>query len=385
MSEPRPGVRLAIATVFLAHGLVYASWVPRIPQLQAALQLDAAGVGVALLGAPVGAVAAMMTAGALIPRWGARAVIAAAMAVYGLAGAGLGLVGSLPQLFLVLALWGAGQGGLDVAMNTQAVAIQHHLGHPIMSRLHAGWSVGALAGTLLGIGAQAAGIPLGVQLLGLGLACLAAVLAVLGRLPGVGAPTGRMRRIARPSWRLLLLGAIAFLGLLAEGSADNWSAIYLRHTASAGASVAGLGYAAFAALMFLGRVVGDRATRRFGRAALVRFMAALAALGLAAACLFHQPSVVIAGFGLMGLGLSATVPAAFTAAGTLPGTPPGPGVAAVSSFGWAGFLVGPPLIGLIAQHSSLAWALGLVAAGCLAVSVLAPALASPAVTAQAPR
>jgi len=160
--------------------------------------------------------------------------------------------------------------------------------------------------------------------------------------------------------RLALLGALAFCCLLAEGAAADWSAVYVDRSLAAAPAVAALAYAGFSAAMALGRLVGDGLTARLGAVALVRRGGAVAAAGLTAALLIGQPAAAVLGFTALGLGLSAVIPAVFRAAGNVPGVPSGPGLAAVSTTGYLGFLAGPPLIGGLAELTSLPTALALL-------------------------
>jgi MFS family permease len=176
---------------------------------------------------------------------------------------------------------------------------------------------------------------------------------------------------AKPHGALLTLGVIAFCVLLGEGAMADWSAVYLRDITGAGPGLAAAGYAAFSLAMASGRVVGDRLTLRAGPARLVRAGGTLAALGLATALLFSSPWAAIIGFGTVGAGLSIAFPLALTMASVLPGTTPGPAIATVSTFGYAGFLAGPPLIGFVAQAITLRGGLAVVVVTCLVVAGLA--------------
>jgi fucose permease len=178
--------------------------------------------------------------------------------------------------------------------------------------------------------------------------------------------------LARPRRALLALGTIAFCCLLAEGAAADWSAVFLRDTTGAGPAVAAIGYFAFSGAMASGRLAGDRLVLRFGSRSLVRAGATLGAAGLAAALLTRTPVTAVAGWAILGCGLSTIVPITFRAAGQASPAAPSAGVAAVSSIGWLGFLSGPPVIGFVSSStSSLAIGLALVVAAVSGIAVLA--------------
>jgi hypothetical protein len=365
--------RRHVLVVFFVHGLLFASWTAHIPHLQARLGLSDAGLGLALLGAPIGSVLAVGSVAPLLTRLGSRRTVQLTLAGYSLAGLLVAVAGSPLALAAGLAVWGACQGALDVSMNTQGIAVERALGRPILSGLHAGWSLGAFAGAGAGALAVAAGVSLTVQLLVLGPLAGAVALLMPGRLladpaPASGAPATR-RGVALRSGLVWLLGAIALAGLLCEGAAADWSAVELRTVTGAVPGIAGLGYAAFAAAMFLVRVAGDRLLDRLAPRALVPGLLIVAAVGMTVALAVRTPGPTLAGLACLGAGIGLVSPAAFSAAGRLPGIATGTGVATVAAIGWTGFVGGPPLIGRLAQISSLPIALGLVPLLCAAIAV----------------
>ena len=181
----------------------------------------------------------------------------------------------------------------------------------------------------------------------------------------------------RPSGALLGLGALAFLGLLAEGAMGDWSAVYLHDTLAGPPGVSAAGFAAFSLAMAAGRFAGDRLVDGFGARTVVRVSSAVAATGLAAALLMRDPAAAVVGFGLVGLGIANVIPVLFGAAARVPGTEAGRGLAAVATTGYLGFLTGPPLIGVVADAIGLGPALGLVSVGCALIAIGARALSMP--------
>jgi len=271
------------------------------------------------------------------------------------------------SLGLLLLAVGAANGALDIAMNAQGVAVERAAGRRLFTSLHAAFSFGALAGAATAGLAAAAGLdPLVNLAVTAGAGGLAGAVAARGLIDDPGRPQAPL--LARPTPPLTALAVLAFCALLAEGSVFDWSGIYLADVLGAPGGTAALGLAAFSLTMGFGRLGGDGLNARFGAPAVVRAGALLAALGLGLAVAASAAGVALAGFAAMGLGLSVVFPLALRAAGDVGGA--GPGLAAVSTVGYAGFLTGPPAIGLIAEGGGLRLALGLVAALVLAAAAL---------------
>lgn len=370
----------ATATVFFIHGLLFASWAAHIPHVKAHLGLTDGALGLALLGAPAGSVSAMLLAAHLLIRLGSRRMVRVALVGYCAAGPLVGLAGSLIALFAALYAWGFFQGSLDVSMNTQAVAVEQARGRPLMSGLHAWWSIGALAGAGLGAAGVAIGMSLAAQLLLLGLPALAiAGWLTVWMVPDAGWSAKQetvrpgARRLSRP---VLALGAIAFASMLCEGASADWAAVYLRGSLHAAAAIAGIAYIAFSLTMVIVRLCGNQLLARFRAWLLLPALAAVGTIGFAAGLLGSQTVTAIVGFGCLGIGVALIIPTVFSAAGRLPGLDAGTAIATVAAFGWAGYVCGPPVIGELASATSLSAALGLLPA-LTAVIVVATALAAP--------
>lgn len=380
-ANPQSNLRLragAVAAAFLLNGLTFGAWAARIPAVQAQTHLDEAGLGFALLGASVGAVLTMSIGGWLGGRFGTHVVTPITMLC---CGALLPLIGAswdFASLVLALFVYGVSQGTMDVCMNANGLAVERAGSGPIMSRLHASWSIGCFSGALLSAQAAALGITVLSEFVLLG-AILAGVGTVLFRLMLPDRSTGGGGRFRLPTGRLALLGALGLVGMLAEGSATDWSGVYLHLSLQASEGMAALAVATFAGSMAVARLCGDKLTLVLGPGRLVSGGATLSALGLGVALAVPVPAVAIAGFGMMGLGLAAVVPTLFRAAGSQPGISSSVGIAAVTTMGYAGGLMGPPVIGSVAQAASLRGALVLVLV-MLAILALAGrrALATPA-------
>lgn len=326
-------------------------------------------MGFALLGAGLGAVLTMPIGGWLGGKFGTHVMTSITMLGCGVMLPLIGASWDFTSLLVSLFFFGVWQGTMDVSMNANGLAVERAGAGPIMSRLHASWSIGAFIGALASAQVAAMGISVLPEfaVVGAGVAAVAVALR-WAMLPDRHADGGA--RMRRPTGRLALLGALALLGLLAEGSATDWSGVYLRRGLEASEGMAALAVATFAGSMAVARLAGDKLTLVLGSGRLVSGGATLAALGLGLALAVPVPVVAIVGFGLMGFGLAAVVPIIFRAAGSQPGIPSAVGIAAVSTMGYAGGLLGPPIIGTLARAASLRGSLVIVLA-MLAILALA--------------
>jgi predicted MFS family arabinose efflux permease len=366
--------RTAVTGIFFLNGAAFSGWYARLPAIQDKLDLTPGQLGLALFAAPLGLLCAQPAVGAVVARRGSAPVVRLAP-LFCCAIVLPALAVNLGTLALAVLVVGATNGALDIAMNAQGVAVERAAGKRMFNSLHAAFSFGALAGAGVAALAAAAGVaPLPHLAVSAAVCAAAAVVLVQWLLPDEGHPGAR--RLARPTWRLAALGAVAFAALLAEGSVFDWSSVFLARSAGAAAGVAPLGLAAFSLCMGLGRLSADGIAARVGSAATARGGALIAAAGIGLAIAVASPAAAVLGFALMGLGLSAVFPLALRAAG-LDEDVPGPALAAVSTMGYAGFLTGPPLIGALASAGSLRSALLLVPALCLVAAALSTHVSDP--------
>jgi MFS family permease len=364
--------RVAVAVVFAANGAMFGNWAVRIPDVKLDLGLSEASLGAALLVPAAGALVSMPLTGALSARFGSRAVTVAMALVFVTVPCLLGLAPSLPWLVPALFVFGVGYGGLDVAMNAQAVTVERTLGRPVMSSFHAAFSAGALVGSLTGALAAAADVPLFLHLAGTGLVLLAVAAPLLPAMlrEERAEPHERGPLFAWPTGRLLPLAVIASVVLMAEGAVADWSAVHLRQELAATPGTAGLAFTGFSLTMVVGRLLGDRLVARWGRVRAVRVSAVIATAGGLIVVLAPSVPVAILGYAALGIGLACTVPLVFVAAaGDDP--EPGPALAAVSTPGYIGFLLGPPVIGGLAELVGLGTALALLPVLLAGVALLA--------------
>ena len=353
--------RVRVGIVFLAHGLMLATWASHIPHVKQELGLSEGALGLMLLFLAAGAVSAMLLAGAVASRVGADVVTR--WATIAMATTLLLPLATPSAVTLAIALlaFGAALGSMDVAMNAVAAEVESSLGRPVMSSFHGMFSLGALAGSLL----AAALLWLDIEPLhqAVAVAGLVAVATwpVLRHLPQSVAVNDEGPLIRFPRGRVLILGVIAFAVMLAEGSVLDWSATYLTSDLGAAPSTAALAYGAFSIAMAVGRFTGDAINRRIGRVRLVRAGAALATAGLGLGLVIATPVSVIVGFGVMGAGLANIIPIIFTASGE-EGSTPAEGISGTATLGYLGFLAGPPLIGAIAEVTNLTLGFSVVVA-----------------------
>ena len=363
---------MALTLVFVANGVAFGTFAARVPAIKDRLDLSDGELGLALLFIAAGALVAFPVVGRLIASTGSRPVTRAGLVLMPAALALVALAPSLPALMGAALVFGAANATLDVAMNAHGVAVERSLGRPIMSSLHAGWSVGGLVGAGLGGLLAAGGVDVRLNLIVVPVAvCGLALLATRALLPAAEDIAPARPALRLPSPRIALLGLIAFCSLFAEGAAADWSAVYLEDSLGATSAVAATGFAAYALAMAAGRLVGDRLTLRWGPSGLLVRCGVLASAGLGVALLIGHPAAAVAGFALLGAGVAPVVPVVFRAGGSVPGVPSSQGIATVSWLGYLGFLAGPPIIGLTADVVGLPAALGIVCGMTAAIALLA--------------
>ncbi|AXG76845.1 MFS transporter [Streptomyces paludis] len=353
--------RIAVATVFCAHGAVTGSFATRIPWIQDHAGISAGQLGLALAFPALGASLTMPVAGAISHRFGARNALRGLLALWTLSLTLPALAPNLLTLCAALFVFGATSGMSDVAMNAIGVETEERLGKSIMSSLHGMWSVGALIGSAAGTVAAHLRSDARLHHLIAALALtLLGVLACRGVLDPPAAPDAPAPpAFALPPRSALLIGAVGFCAVFAEGASMDWSAVYLRDILGTSPGVAAASTTAFALTMAVARLVGDKVVDRFGGVRTVRAGGVLAGAGGLLVVVAPHPALAMAGFGLMGLGVAVVVPLAFSAAGRS-GPNPSQAIAGVATITYTSGLIAPSAIGAIAEATSLVVSFGLV-------------------------
>jgi len=371
----------AVVAAFAFNGLLLGVWASRVPAFKDAFDLAPGALGLLLLALAGGAIVSFPLAGMAFERWGADRLTVWCAAVYGPALVMLALAPTAPALGVALFAFGAVHGAMDVAMNGWGARVEARTGRTTMSVYHALFSLGAGIGAASGYLALRWGLePLwhfaGVAVLG-GAGALAMMVGVreAGAEPeGQGGPRPLL---ALPSGPLLLVGLVAFAVSMGEGAITDWSALFLRGAVGATEAQAALGYAAFSATMVLMRLSGGWVVDRLGPVATTRASGGIAFAGLVVALTTDVLGVALAGFALVGIGYAVVMPLVFSRAASDPVLRPGPAIASVATLGYGGMLLGPPVIGFIAQATSLRTSFGVLALLAVLAVILAPSLRTP--------
>jgi MFS family permease len=354
-------LRIAVGAMFFCAGLVFASWASRIATIQQQLGVSDAGLGGVLFSIPVGLMLSLPFSGWIIGKIGSRNLLVAALIAYSLILVGLGSTSSIPVLVACLVMFGFASNAVNIAVNTQAVATERLYGRPILASFHGLWSLAGFTGAGIGTFMIGRGIVpsyhfmviMGISLLG--------VLFSFKSLANDKGPVESSPAFVMPDKSLIKLGLIAFCSLICEGAMFDWSVIYFKKIILAQGAWMGAGYTAFMCTMATGRFIADSFAHRFGIKFTLQLSGLLTAVGLFIAVLFPYLYTAIAGFLLVGFGVSSVVPLIYSAAGKSKTMSPGMALAAVSTIGFAGFLAGPPMIGFLAGAFSLRASFTLIA------------------------
>ena len=372
MTLPTPSqARWALGATFLLHGILIGSWVPHIPLAKERLDVGPGVFGLALLAFAGGAVCAMPTAGVLINRYGSARLTGVTGILFCLTFFGPILAPTLPLFIVAGFAMGMMIGSMDVAMNAHGIAVEKALKLPTLSMFHGLFSVGGMTGAFLG----AALLKLFGELPQAAITsalCLAIQLAAMRYYLPADADKGLSgSHFAWPTRATIGLGLLCFLALMIEGSILDWGAIMMREKFLVDASFAALAFGFYQGGMSVSRLTGDWIRQKVGAVRMVTVSALMAAAGTAVALVVPSPWVAIAAFIFAGLGIGNVAPVLFAGGGRLEPDAPGRGIAAVTTLGYSGFLCGPPLIGFVAEVSSLPAALFLTVAAALIIAAFA--------------
>ena len=358
---PRQLHRWAVAAVFFASGLTFASWASRIPEVQAIHHLSNGALGGVLFALPAGSLISLPLWGWMIAKYGSKTMLLSGISLYILLLLLISRAGSIGQLWMILFLFGMIGNLCNIAINTQAVGVEKLYGRSIMAGFHAIWSLAGFTGAALGNLLIALNATLFLHFLVIGILATSLVIVANTRLIQGDAQTQSSAFMVRPNKQLWLLGLIAFCCMACEGAMFDWSGVYFQKVVNAPRQLVALGYTAFMSTMAGGRFLGDWVITRLGKRQVLQASGLLIFSGLLLAVLFPYLLFAILGFMLVGFGVSSVIPVVYSAAGNAQNLAPSVALATVSSIGFVGFLIGPPIIGFIAEALSLRWSFTFIA------------------------
>ena len=354
--------RMALGIFFFISGLRFASWACRIPNIQDQLHLNNAALGSVLLLLPIGSMIGLLISGYLVTKFGSRTMLLVAAFALPSPMIGIGLSTTAWTLAANLFFFGLTNNLMNIAVNTQAVLVEKHFGRSIMASFHGLWSLGGFTG--VGIGTLMIGLSVSplTHFILINIVCQAGMLlAHQHTIQQEEHVVTIKKKFGKPDAYLVLLGIIAFSTMVCEGTMFDWSGVYFNKVIGVSKSLTTVGYVAFMMMMATGRFLGDKFITRMGATTVLRASGIIIFVGLMIAVIFPFiiPSTI--GFMLVGIGVSSVVPIAYALAGKTHKMATGAAIASVSSIGFLGFLMGPPLIGFIAQASSLRSSFALIA------------------------
>ena len=365
--------RIAVAALFFLQGFGFASWTSRIPSIQQTLNLSETELGIVLLAIPVGLLFSLPFAGWFVAKVGSRKVVTVSLACYGIVLISLGFAITEFQLMACLFVFGFFGNMANISVNTQAVGVEAIYGRSVMASFHGMWSVAGFTAASIGwamIGANV--VPYKhFALITLFVLTVNLIAFRYTLREDFNKQEKGQKIFVMPDRSLLNLGLIAFCSMICEGTMFDWSGVYFKKVVLANEDWIGAGYTAFMSTMATGRFVADWFTTKFGIQKTLQLSGVLIAVGLLIAVIFPYLPSAIAGFFLVGFGVSSIVPLVYGSAGKSKVMSAGVAIAAVSTIGFFGFLIGPPLIGLVAGISSLRVSFVIIAFMGLCVSLIA--------------
>jgi MFS family permease len=363
----KKALRLAVGAMFFMAGLSFSSWASRIATVQQDMGLSDAALGAVLFALPVGLMCSLPFSGWIITKIGSRKLLISALLVYSVALVTLGLAQNPFQLIICLICFGFSSNAVNISVNTQAVITEGLYQRPILASFHGLWSLAGFAGAGVGTFMIANHVaPYRHFILMMVVIMIGVIIAARYLKDDKVANAGPV--FVMPDSSLIKLGVIAFCSMICEGAMFDWSVIYFKKVVLAPTALVGIGFTAFMLTMAGGRFFADKFAHRYGLKRTLQVSGTLTATGLLIAVAFPYLYTAIAGFLLVGVGVSSVVPMVFSAAGKSKTMQPGVALAAVSTIGFLGFLVGPPIIGFIAGLATLRASFILIA--CMGISVV---------------
>ncbi|MCO4293974.1 MFS transporter [Solitalea sp. MAHUQ-68] len=381
--SPKSWYRVSVAAHYFIYGLVFASWASRIPDIKQALGMNEAELGGVLFFIPIGQMTGMALSGWLVNKFGSKSILLKGAILYPSMLVLLGLAGTLWQLSIGLFLFGISSNLFNISVNTQAVGVERLYKGSIMASFHGLWSLAGFIGGLISTLMVAMYISPFTHFC----IILTLTLLILMAMSGSVLPRDEQRledkssisknerkKFTLPDKQICILGLIAFVSLVCEGTMFDWSSVYFEEVINPPQNLVRLGYIAAMFSMAGGRFAADSLITRFGVVNILKLSGTTVACGLLLSTVFPTLPTATIGFFLIGLGVSAIVPVTYSLAGRSKTMQPSVAIAIVSSIGFLGFLLGPPVIGFIAHATSLRWAIGSIAIIALLITILAPQL-----------
>jgi MFS family permease len=368
--------RWAVATFFFLAGLCFSSWASRIPDLKAKMHFDDAGLGGVLFALPLGSMICLLFSGWLVNRFGSRNLLIVASVGYPLVLILIGVANSVWTLVPIILLFGTMGNLCNISINTQAVGVEKLYSKSIMASFHGIWSLAGFTGAALGT------FLISVNMLPVYHFSIVAGISIVSIIYiqqfslKADPPVTSQSFFVKPDRLLIQLGLIAFSCMACEGTMFDWSGVYFQKVVEAPKGLITLGYAAFMGTMAGGRFIGDWLVNKIGKQKVLQFSGIIITLGLLVSVLLPTLISATIGFLLVGLGVSSVVPLVYSTAGKSTTLSPGLALTAVSSIGFLGFLLGPPLIGFIAQAFSLRLSFSVIAILGLGTTFLATKIKS---------
>lgn len=357
----RKRIRIAVALFYFGQGLAFSSWASRIPDIKTALNLSDAQLGTLLFALPLGQLLTMPLSGRLVTQYGSHQVLRIAAPLYALVLTCLALASTGWQLGMVLLAFGIVGNLCNIAVNTQGVAAEELYSRSIMTSFHGAWSIAGFTGALIGL--LMINLHVSTYLHFWIILMVVIINTVINQkylVSNVATKERKTSFFTKPDGVLVQLGIIGFCSMATEGAMFDWSGVYFKDIVQAPASLVVVGYASFMIMMAFGRFVGDWAIRRIGRRTLLQISGGFIFIGMGVSVLFPNVTAASLGFMLVGLGVACVVPSVYSAAGRNATISPGVALAMVSSVSYLGFLIGPPLIGYIAELASLRYSYAVI-------------------------
>ena len=355
-------IRMAVSVFFFCQGLCFSAWASRIPDIKGALQLTDAALGSILFALPAGQLTAMPFSGKLVTHFGSKKVLRICLVLYAICLTNMGLATQPWHLAVALFFFGVCGNMCNISVNTQAIGAEKLYGRPIMTSFHGVWSTAGFTGAAISFLLVSQHISPYMHFWIVAITVFIAVVLSQRYLQSgrSSVKPEKKKFFSKPNGALVQLGIIGFCSMASEGAMFEWSGVYLKQVVGAPEKLTMIGFGAFMVMMASGRFLGDKLIQQFGRKSMLRISGIMVSSGLFISVLFPYLLTTIIGFLIVGLGVSSIVPMVYSSAGKIPKIPPGIALASVSSISFLGFLIGPPLIGYIAEISSLRYSFAVI-------------------------